>query len=117
MVEPSSKGTNARETKKTANAAKPKDAGVGFGGASVTFKITPAPITLAAGPASGPIKAGGKATIPVTLTRLYGYNEAVQVTVAGRDLGAPGEPGTAWTDTFTFDVRESPDATTGSASP
>jgi cytoskeleton protein RodZ len=42
---------------------------------------------------------------------------AVQVTVAGRDLGAPGEPGTAWTDTFTFDVRESPDAATGSLTP
>ena len=42
---------------------------------------------------------------------------AVQVTVAGRDLGAPGEPGTAWTDTFTFDVRESPGATTGSPTP
>ena len=33
---------------------------------------------------------------------------AVQVTVAGRDLGAPGEPGSAWTDTFTFDVRPRP---------
>jgi hypothetical protein len=66
----------------TANAAKAKDIGVGCGGASVTFRITPAPIALAAGSASGPLKAGGKVTIPVTLTRLYGYNEAVQVTVA-----------------------------------
>jgi hypothetical protein len=29
---------------------------------------------------------------------------AVQVTVNGRDLGAPGEPGHAWSDSFTFDV-------------
>lgn len=42
---------------------------------------------------------------------------AVQVTVAGRDLGAPGEPGSAWTDTFTFDVRPSADATAGSPAP
>jgi hypothetical protein len=31
---------------------------------------------------------------------------AVQITVNGRDLGAPGEPGQPWTDSFTFDVGE-----------
>jgi len=41
---------------------------------------------------------------------------AVQVTVAGRDLGAPGEPGEPWTETFTYDLRQSPAATTGAPS-
>ncbi|MGZ8580300.1 MAG: helix-turn-helix domain-containing protein [Actinomycetota bacterium] len=42
---------------------------------------------------------------------------AVQVTVAGRDLGAPGEPGSEWTETFTFDVRPTPEATAESSTP
>jgi hypothetical protein len=33
---------------------------------------------------------------------------AVQVTVAGRDLGAPGVPGSPWTESFTFDLRQTP---------
>lgn len=33
---------------------------------------------------------------------------SVQVTVAGKDLGAPGEPGQPWTNTFTYDVRQDP---------
>ena len=42
---------------------------------------------------------------------------AVQVTVAGKDLGAPGEPGGPWTRSFTFDVRQVPGAGTGAPSP
>jgi hypothetical protein len=42
---------------------------------------------------------------------------AVQVTVAGRDLGAPGEPGQAWTETYTFDVRQSPGAPAATSTP
>ena len=39
---------------------------------------------------------------------------SVQVTVAGKDLGAPGEPGRRWTDTFADDVRQDPGTSTGS---
>ena len=39
---------------------------------------------------------------------------AVQVTVAGRDLGTPGEPGAPWSERFTFDVRTSPTEAAGS---
>jgi cytoskeleton protein RodZ len=42
---------------------------------------------------------------------------AVQVTVAGRDLGAPGEPGEPWSETFTFDVRQDPGVPTATPSP
>ncbi|MGH2630959.1 MAG: RodZ domain-containing protein [Actinomycetota bacterium] len=42
---------------------------------------------------------------------------AVQVTVAGKDIGAPGEPGSPWTETFTFDVRQTPGTGTGAPSP
>ena len=41
----------------------------------------------------------------------------VQVTIAGKNLGAPGEPGRPWTDTYTFDVRRSPGAATASSTP
>lgn len=33
---------------------------------------------------------------------------SVQVIVAGRDLGAPGEPGQMWTETYTYDTGASP---------
>lgn len=42
---------------------------------------------------------------------------AVQVTVAGKDLGAPGEPGEPWNETFTFDIRQSPGTATSAATP
>ena len=42
---------------------------------------------------------------------------AVQITVNGRDLGAPGEPGQAWSDTFTFDVGEGSGEPSPTASP
>jgi cytoskeletal protein RodZ len=41
---------------------------------------------------------------------------AVQVTVAGRDLGAPGEPGEPWNETFTSDDLDS-GTTAGTPSP
>jgi hypothetical protein len=33
---------------------------------------------------------------------------SVQVFLAGRDLGAPGEPGQSWTKTYTYDTGASP---------
>ena len=33
---------------------------------------------------------------------------SVQVVLNGRDLGAPGEPGQPWTETFTYDAETSP---------
>lgn len=42
---------------------------------------------------------------------------AVQITIAGRDLGAPGRRGEPWTETFTFDVRSSPAVPSETATP
>ena len=42
---------------------------------------------------------------------------AVELTVNGRDLGAPGEPGQPWTDSFTFDVNPESAASTPVSSP
>jgi cytoskeletal protein RodZ len=42
---------------------------------------------------------------------------AAQITVNGRDLGAPGEPGQPWSDTFTFDVNEGSGEPSPTASP
>jgi hypothetical protein len=47
----------------------------------IPIKITPAPITLAPPAVPGPVKAGGKIDVPVTITRLYGFAEPVDMSV------------------------------------
>jgi hypothetical protein len=39
---------------------------------------------------------------------------SVQVTVAGRDYGAPGEPGEPWTQRYAFDESSDPGTTSSS---
>ena len=39
---------------------------------------------------------------------------AVQVTVAGRDYGAPGEPGEPWTQRYAFDEPSGPGTSSSS---
>ncbi|MBI4601271.1 MAG: pre-peptidase C-terminal domain-containing protein [Planctomycetes bacterium] len=65
-----------------ANAAKPQNLNAGAGSTPVTLKITPAPITLSAAAPAGPLKQGAKLEVAVTIARLYGYAEAVQVAAA-----------------------------------
>ncbi len=62
----------------TTNAAKPKDVALFEPSTTTTFKITPAPITLAV-TAPAAVKQGAEAELPVKLTRLYNYNDPVQL--------------------------------------
>jgi cytoskeletal protein RodZ len=52
-----------------------------------------------------------------SLTLTFADGGAVQVTVNGRDLGAPGEPGKPWSDTFTFDVDQGSGESSPTAAP
>lgn len=52
------------------------------------------------------------------LTLLVGEGGTVQVTVAGKDLGAPGEPGQPWERTFTYaEVAAWPSPSPSSSAP
>lgn len=70
----------ARDKRATAaaNAAKPKDVALFEPSTTTTFKITPAPITLAV-TAPAAVKQGAEAELPVKLTRLYSYNDPVLI--------------------------------------
>jgi len=65
----------------TANAAAPKDLALFEPSTTATFKITPSPITFAA-TAPPAVKQGAQVEFPIKLTRLYNYNEAVQLQIA-----------------------------------
>lgn len=68
----------AKTVEAATNQAKPKAINLSVPSPTVTLKITPAPITLGSMPPST-VKAGATLEIPVTITRLYGYNDPVQV--------------------------------------
>jgi hypothetical protein len=63
----------------TAAAAKPANRNVAIVSNTITIKIAPAPITLAATQPAAPLKQGEKIEIPVSITRLFGFAEAVTV--------------------------------------
>jgi hypothetical protein len=63
----------------TANAAKPKPINVPVISTPITLKITPAPVILSATQPNAPLKQGDKIEIPVSITRLYGFNDPVTV--------------------------------------
>ncbi|MFP6611286.1 MAG: PPC domain-containing protein [Pirellulales bacterium] len=65
-----------------AAAAKPTDRNVPIVSSSITIKIAPAPITLAATQPTTPLKQGEKIEIPVSITRLFGFAEEVTVTAS-----------------------------------
>jgi len=65
----------------TAEAAKPKDVNVPVVSTPVTLKITPAPITMAVGSAKVAVKQGEQVEVPVTIKRLYGFNDTVKLGV------------------------------------
>ena len=62
-----------------ANAAAPKDVQLFWPSTTTAIKITAAPITMTATAPAAAIKLGARGELPVKLTRLYGFNEAVQV--------------------------------------
>mgnify|MGYP001244675882 CR=1 FL=1 len=62
------------------NQAKPKNVSLAAPSPTVTLRITAAPITMSAMP-PGAVKAGATLEVPVTITRLYGYADAVQLKV------------------------------------
>jgi hypothetical protein len=66
----------------TANTAKPKNVNVFAPSTPVTIKITPAPITLKATAPTVPLKQGAKFELPVAVTRLYAFADAVTISVA-----------------------------------
>jgi hypothetical protein len=47
----------------------------------IHFKVTPAPVTMTAAAPATPLQPGGKLDVPVTITRLYGFADAVELTV------------------------------------
>jgi hypothetical protein len=64
-----------------ANAAAPKDVQLFWPSTSAVIKITAAPITMTTG-ATAAVKQGAQVELPVTIARLYGFAEAVQVQAA-----------------------------------
>ncbi len=64
-----------------ANAAKPAPRNLFFPSTPVTLKVTDAPLTLAVTPLPAALKQGMTSEVPVTITRLYAYAEAVNLNV------------------------------------
>ena len=77
-----------------ANAARPQKRFVPVVSTPVTLKITPAPVTLAEfKPAK--VKQGEKLEIPLTITRLYGFNQQVGFSVVANGVGGLSIPNVA----------------------
>ncbi|HVX10226.1 MAG TPA: PPC domain-containing protein [Pirellulales bacterium] len=62
-----------------ANAAAPKDVALFWPSTTTAIKITAAPITMTATAPAAAIKLGAQGELPVTVARLYGFADAVQV--------------------------------------
>ncbi len=61
------------------NKAKPANVNLAAPSPTVTLKITAAPITMNAMPTGTTVKQGATFEVPLTIVRLYGYADAVQV--------------------------------------
>lgn len=70
-----------RFTAERENASQPQNLNVGQASTSIAIRITAAPITVAVAAPAGALQQGTKIEVPVSITRLYGYNDAVQVGV------------------------------------
>jgi hypothetical protein len=71
----------AQEAQNAANAANPQGIGVFVPSTTITLKITPAPVEMAAAAPGGPLPQGQQIELPVAITRLYGFNEQVELSV------------------------------------
>ena len=63
------------------NMANPRGINVGYPSPPITIKITAAPVTIAVPGAGAVIKQGEKRELPVTINRLYGFDNQVQFNV------------------------------------
>ena len=70
----------AKAVEAATKAAAPKDINVAVASQIVTLKVTPAPITLNQTP-PGTVQQGSKLELPVSITRLYGYADPVQLKI------------------------------------
>jgi hypothetical protein len=75
------KDAAAKRAKEISDAAKPRDATVTFYSVPITIKVAPAPITLAAGDTPVDLRPGARIEIPVTIHRLYEFNDVVEITL------------------------------------
>jgi hypothetical protein len=74
------KAARDKKAADTAAAAQPKDVALFEPSTTTTVKVTPSPITLAA-TAPPAVKQGAQVEVPIKLTRLYNYADAVVVQV------------------------------------
>jgi hypothetical protein len=119
--EATAKAQNAAKAKEeAANRVKEtaqKDVTATFYSPPISLKISPAPITLAAARSSLPLRQGGKIEIRVTITRLYGYADPVELNLVLpaeiKGLSAPkvAIPKNQTESTLVIDAA--PDATLG----
>jgi hypothetical protein len=63
------------------NIANPRNVSIGYPSTPITIKITPAPITVAVPAPGAALKQGDKLEVPVTINRLYGFDNQVQFNV------------------------------------
>lgn len=76
----------ANAAKEASKKAQPKDLNVATYSVPINLKITAAPINLSATTPSVPLAQGAKIEIPVTIKRLYEFNDPVELTlVAPKD--------------------------------
>jgi hypothetical protein len=63
------------------NMANPRSVSIGYPSTPITIKVTPAPITVAVPAPGAALRQGGKLEVPVTINRLYGFDNQVQFNV------------------------------------
>ncbi len=107
----------AKELKAAEDAAKPKKLKARFVAATITVKITDAPIVIEPS-ATTPlrVKQGGKAELGVTVTRRFGFEGPVTLTLAVPDVKGLKIPAVTIPEketTATITVEAAPDTPTG----
>ena len=71
----------ADRAKQATQKAQPKDVTVLVYSAPIELKVTPAPLRLASSVLAGQVEQGGKIRIPISLTRLYNFHDAVELSL------------------------------------
>jgi hypothetical protein len=81
------------EVSKLREQAKPVELKISAASTRLTMKITPAPFELRVAPATLSLKPGARVEVPLTIQRLYGFADAVQVQfLVGNVPGMSGPP-------------------------
>lgn len=76
------KAAAEKAASQAADAARPKNVNIGYPTQAITLTITQAPFKLTVSAPAAPLKPGEKLELPLEISRLYGYAEQVQFTVA-----------------------------------